>query len=61
MPQASNDAPRQLSGSRVIAASKGNHGGRPKGIDDEMLTFAITPQNKGVPVPEIVDRSADAP
>ncbi|BCK67446.1 hypothetical protein Srufu_013990 [Streptomyces libani subsp. rufus] len=36
------------------AAAKGNHGGRPKVIDDDMLTFAIALKDKGVPVPEIV-------
>lgn len=35
------------------AAAKGNHGGRPKVIDDDMLTFAVALQNKGVPVPDI--------
>ncbi|MGW1942181.1 hypothetical protein [Streptomyces goshikiensis] len=34
---------------------------RPKAIDDDMITFSIAPQNKGLPVPEIFDRSADAP
>ncbi|MFD3676860.1 recombinase family protein [Streptomyces sp. NPDC058613] len=36
---------------QVIAASKGNHGGRPKVIDDDMLTFAVALKDKGVPVP----------
>ncbi len=40
---------------QVIAASKGNHGGRPKGIDD-MLTFAVALKDKGVPVPEIAKK-----
>lgn len=35
------------------AAAKGNHGGRPKVIDDDMLTFAQALRAKGVPVPEI--------
>jgi hypothetical protein len=26
---------------QVIAAAKGNHGGRPKVIDDDSLTFAL--------------------
>jgi hypothetical protein len=38
---------------QVTAAAKGNHGGRPKVIDDDMLTFAVALKNKGVPVPEI--------
>ncbi|MFG2416217.1 hypothetical protein [Streptomyces goshikiensis] len=46
---------------QVTATSEGNRGGRPKAIDDDMLTFAIALQNKGAPVPEIFDRSADAP
>jgi hypothetical protein len=40
---------------QVIAASKGNHGGRPKVIDD-MLTFAVALKDKGVPVPEIAKK-----
>lgn len=35
------------------AAAKGNHGGRPKVIDDDMLTFAAALRDKGVPMPEI--------
>jgi DNA invertase Pin-like site-specific DNA recombinase len=31
------------------AAAKGNHGGRPKVIDDDMLTFAAALRDKGVP------------
>ncbi|MEV6654850.1 recombinase family protein [Streptomyces sp. NPDC051219] len=34
---------------QVAAAAKGNHGGRPKVIDDDMLTFAVALKNKGVP------------
>ncbi|MGV9249809.1 recombinase family protein, partial [Streptomyces sp. NPDC003710] len=41
---------------QVIAASKGNHGGRPKVIDDDMLTFAIAMKNKGIPVPDIAKK-----
>jgi DNA invertase Pin-like site-specific DNA recombinase len=41
---------------QVIAASKGNHGGRPKVIDDDMLTFAVALKDKGVPVPEIAQK-----
>jgi DNA invertase Pin-like site-specific DNA recombinase len=35
------------------AAAKGNHGGRPKVIPDDALTFALALKHKGVPVPEI--------
>ncbi|MEU5342769.1 MULTISPECIES: hypothetical protein [unclassified Streptomyces] len=41
---------------QVIAASKGNHGGRPKVIDDDMLTFAIALKDKGDPVPDIAKK-----
>ncbi|MFI2780131.1 recombinase family protein [Streptomyces sp. ALB3] len=41
---------------QVTAASKGNHGGRPKVIHDDMLTFAIACKDKGVPVPEIAEK-----
>ncbi|MFI2316648.1 hypothetical protein [Streptomyces sp. CB00072] len=41
---------------QFIAASKGNHGGRPKVIDDDMLTFAVALEDKGVPVPEIAKK-----
>ncbi|MEU6090901.1 recombinase family protein [Streptomyces sp. NPDC047085] len=41
---------------QVTAAAKGNHGGRPKVIDDDMLTFAIALKDKGVPVPEIAKK-----
>lgn len=41
---------------QAAAAAKGNHGGRPKVIDDDMLTFAIALKNKGVPVPEIAGK-----
>ena len=40
------------------AAAKGNHGGRPMVIDDDMLTFAIALKNKGVPVSEIAGKGA---
>ncbi|MFI7231845.1 hypothetical protein ACIBO5_52385 [Nonomuraea angiospora] len=36
---------------QVTAAARGNHGGRPKVIDDDMLTFARPLKDKGVPVP----------
>jgi DNA invertase Pin-like site-specific DNA recombinase len=38
------------------AAAKGNHGGRPKVIDDDMLTFAAALRDKGVPMPEIAGK-----
>ncbi|MGW5877366.1 recombinase family protein [Nocardiopsis terrae] len=38
------------------AAAKGNHGGRPKVIDEDMLTFALALKDKGVPVPEIAKK-----
>ncbi|WP_150136198.1 recombinase family protein [Streptomyces hyaluromycini] len=41
---------------QVSAAAKGNHGGRPKVIDDDMLTFALALKAKGVPVPEIAGK-----
>lgn len=41
---------------QVIAASKGNHGGRPKVIDDDMLTFAVALKDKGVHVPDIAKK-----
>ncbi|MFE0062660.1 recombinase family protein [Streptomyces sp. NPDC059003] len=41
---------------QVAAAKKGNHGGRPKVIDDDSLTFALALRDKGVPVPEIAKK-----
>ena len=41
---------------QVIAAGKGNHGGRPKVIDDDMLVFGRALKDKGVPVPEIAKK-----
>ena len=41
---------------QAAAAAKGNHGGRPKVIDDDMLTFAIALKNKGTPVPQIAGK-----
>lgn len=38
---------------QVLAVSKGNHGGRPKVIDDDMLIFALALKDKGTPVPLI--------
>ncbi|MFF5106796.1 recombinase family protein [Streptomyces sp. NPDC000134] len=41
---------------QVAAATKGNHGGRPKVIGDDMLLFARALKDKGVPVPEIAKK-----
>jgi DNA invertase Pin-like site-specific DNA recombinase len=41
---------------QVAAAAKGNHGGRPKVINDDMLTFACALRDKGTPVPEIAKK-----
>ncbi|KFF95404.1 hypothetical protein IQ62_41790 [Streptomyces scabiei] len=41
---------------QVPAAKKGNHGGRPEAIDDDMLTFALALKDKGVSVPEIAGK-----
>jgi hypothetical protein len=41
---------------QVIAAVKGNHGGRPKVIDDDSLTFALALKDKGVSVPAIAKK-----
>ena len=38
------------------AAAKGNHGGRPKVIDDDMLLFARSLKDKGTPIPEIAKK-----
>jgi hypothetical protein len=42
---------KTLEGQR--GAANGNHGGRPKVIGDDMLTFAQSLRAKGVPVPDI--------
>jgi DNA invertase Pin-like site-specific DNA recombinase len=41
---------------QAAAAAKGNYGGRPKVIDDDMLIFAVALKNKGIPVPEIAGK-----
>ncbi|MFD3733757.1 hypothetical protein ACFWVE_20780, partial [Streptomyces sp. NPDC058632] len=41
---------------QAIAASEGNRGGRPKVIDDDMLTLAVALEDKGIPVPEIAKK-----
>lgn len=41
---------------QVLAASKGNHGGRPKVIDEDMLIFALALKDKGTPVPLIAKK-----
>jgi DNA invertase Pin-like site-specific DNA recombinase len=38
---------------QATAADAGRYGGRPKAIDDDMLTFAVALREKGKPVPEI--------
>ena len=38
------------------AAAKGNHGGRPKVIDDDMLLFARALKDKCTPIPEIAKK-----
>ncbi|QNE17194.1 recombinase family protein [Kribbella qitaiheensis] len=39
-----------------LAASKGNHGGRPKVIDDDMLVFARALRDRGTPIGEIAQK-----
>lgn len=34
-------------------SANGNHGGRPKVIDDDMVTFAQALRDEGVPMPDI--------
>lgn len=46
---------KTLEGQRA-AAAKGNHGGRPKVFDDDMLTFALALRDKGTPMPEIAKK-----
>jgi DNA invertase Pin-like site-specific DNA recombinase len=46
---------KTLEGQRA-AAAKGNHGGRPKVVDDDMLTFALALRDKGTPIPEIANK-----
>lgn len=38
------------------AAAKGNHGGRPKVIDEDMLVFARALRDKGTPMPDIAKK-----
>jgi len=38
------------------AAAKGNHGGRPKVIDDDMLLFARALKDQGTPIPRIATK-----
>ncbi len=47
---------KTLEGQVIAAAAKGNHGGRPKVIDDDTLTFALALKAKGVPVPDIAKK-----
>jgi DNA invertase Pin-like site-specific DNA recombinase len=46
---------KTIEGQRA-AAARGNHGGRPKVIDDNMLTFARALRDKGVPIPVIAKK-----
>jgi DNA invertase Pin-like site-specific DNA recombinase len=46
---------KTLEGQR-IAAARGNHSGRPKVFDDDMLARARALRDEGVPVPEIATR-----
>ncbi|MFD9099027.1 recombinase family protein [Streptomyces collinus] len=41
---------------QVAVATKGNHGGRPNVIDDDILLCARALKDKGVPVPEIAEK-----
>ncbi|ORT49009.1 recombinase family protein [Frankia sp. KB5] len=38
------------------AAARGNHGGRPKVIDDDMLVFARALKDRGIPMPKIAGK-----
>lgn len=51
---------KTLEGQRA-AAAKGNHGGRPKVLDEEMIIFARALHDKGVPVPEIAAKLSSRP
>jgi DNA invertase Pin-like site-specific DNA recombinase len=44
-----------LEGQRA-AAARGNHGGRPKVIDDDTLLFARALRDTGVPIPAVVKK-----
>jgi DNA invertase Pin-like site-specific DNA recombinase len=46
---------KTLEGQRA-APARGNHGGRPKVVGDDMLIFARALRDKGVPVPEIAGK-----
>lgn len=46
---------KTLEGQRA-AAARGNHGGRPKVIDDDTLLFARALRDTGVPIPEIAKK-----
>jgi hypothetical protein len=45
-----------LSSGSSPASAKGNHGGRPKVIYDDSLTFVLALKVKGVPVPDIAKK-----
>ncbi|MFI9063859.1 MarR family winged helix-turn-helix transcriptional regulator [Streptomyces sp. NPDC053429] len=48
--------PEKMLESQQIAAARGNHGGRPKVIDDDMPTFVLALKAKNLPVPEIAGK-----
>jgi len=54
-PSATTSGRSSLEG-QVVAAAKGSHGGRPKVIDDDMLTVALALKDNGVPVPDIAKK-----
>ncbi|TMR12790.1 hypothetical protein ETD86_31900 [Nonomuraea turkmeniaca] len=56
--QLDRDYPRQDRRRPAAAAARGNHGGRPRVIDDDMLTFALALRDKGVPIPAIAAKLA---
>jgi len=47
---------KTLEGQQAAAAAKGNHGGRPKVIDDDMLLFARALKDQGTPIPQIATK-----
>jgi hypothetical protein len=51
---------KTLEGQRA-AAARGNHGGRPKVIDDDTLNFARALRDRGLPIPEIAKKLTTRP
>jgi hypothetical protein len=47
-------------GGQVAAGAKGNHGRRPKAIDDS-VTFALALKARGIPIPDIAKKSTARP